>query len=522
MPFAPSSSSVARREHGRVTSAGPVELTLASQILRSRDAHDVRLSAAVTVRLHEGEIDRSAFADRFLRTRMSANAEDVATFIAGEMAPAFETVAGAHDASTLLDGPPEEAVETLRVAARRVAFGVGLQLDRDLKVSAESASLARRRVEEAAEAARLAAAEREGELLRRFEDIRRQNPTVPAGAMLMGLPEPDRRDVLLALLKAAGKDRNPPLFVVAGDGLFRVDIAADSADPLPLPNELGPLRSIRAVVRSGRPALLIGARDGVYLADPRDAASAEIFDADVSGSPYGFSHLTFDAVNDLICARHVDAGFLSWQVGLGTRLVYTADDFGGDPPMPVAASDGQVFVGAGPWIYRLVPGAPPERMRKGKHGSAQFIHPMAGELVVVWQDGTVTRSSTDADASGPTPDELLARFPYEHGAYGLLPWLGDERLLISDRDRGELTMLGTHDDVRLILQTTSGPLRALASSPAIIAGTSEDRQRLLAWHPWEEKPYADIHLISRLRSRAADLAFLPESDAGAPGGVGAV
>lgn len=489
-------------------------LSLQSGPLRTRDGHDLRLRCQAPVRLHDAEVDRTAFADRFLRTRVTATSDDVADVLAREMAPAFEVAAKSHDAATLLDDPPTGILASLDAAARRAGFGIGLEITGPLTLTAESPSLARRRVEEAAEAARLASAEHEGDLLRRFGDIRRHNPAVPAGAMLMGIAEPQRRDVLLALLKAGGNVRHAPLFVVAGEGLFRIDIEADEVEPLRLPGELGPIRSIRAIRRASKPALLVGARDGVYLVDPASPQSAEAFVADVPDSAHGFSHLGFDGSNDVICARHTHVGFVSWQVGLGTRVIYSGEDFASGDPSAVAAADGQVFVAAGSAVYTVIPGAPPEQLFDRGAGRAVFLRVIGPDLVVAWEDGAVTHQRIVAgrdEQAGEGPAHLL---PFEPCALGALPWLGDERLILGGSGKGELAILGIHDDVRLPLESESGPVKAVAASAGVIAGISEDRQRLLAWRAWEQKPYRDLHLISRLRGRAADLAFLSETDAG--------
>ena len=85
-----------------------------------------------------------------------------------------------------------------------------------------------------------------------------------------------------------------------------------------------------AIRHKDRPHLLVGARDGVYLVDPEISETAEAFDTDVEGSPFGFSNLAWDGDAGVIYATHADIGLVTWQIDLGSRVVHHASAFKGE------------------------------------------------------------------------------------------------------------------------------------------------------------------------------------------------
>jgi len=396
-----------------------------------------------------------------------------------------------------------EVAEALKIAARKPLFAAGLELDGEPVVRLGSAEWQRRRVEEAADAARLAAAEREGELLRRFEDIRRQNPDVPAGALLMGLPAGERVDALRALLKAAGGRQKSRLFAVAGDSLFEIDAGGDQVLPVRLSGELGPLRSVRTIRHKGAAHLLVGARDGVYLVDPSAPESAETFDAEVEGSPFGFSHLAYDEAAGVIYATHADVGLVCWQIDLGTQTVLGQSEFNGQAPRQIDALGPQVHVAAGGQLWRVGPdfkprllqglGGEPVALLVGTERELLVIRPSGSVAAIARADGRVTEVNGKGDVASI-------------GAG--LPWLGEMRLILGDGFGTSLVQIGPHDDVKMALHDSQGPFKAVAAAPDVVAAVSSDRNRLLCWRPWEERPFADLHTISRMRSRLADVCLM--------------
>ncbi len=494
---------IARRDGDSARPAGAAAVVLSFEGQASRDGYPTRLELELPIRLHDSPVDRRAFAEKFLRFSPVGTAQQVAEYLQPQLERQVASAVADFPVKDLMEGAAMGKVaDALRDAAVKPLFAAGLELDGEPTLRFGSSEWQRRRVEEAADAARVAAAEREGELLRRFEDIRRQNPDVPAGALLMGLPKGERLDALRALLKAGGQRHTSRLFAVAGDMLCEIDPEADRVTPLELPNDLGPLRSVRAIDRNGRRQLLAGARDGVYLVDPDVPETVESFDADVAGSPFGFSHLAYDDALGVIHATHADVGLVSWQVDLGSRTIRAAGDFGGEPPRQIDAHDGQVHIAAGGRLWRLsdralVPvdgaGAEPVVLLVGTDRELLLVRPSGSVWACSRRDG----ESHEVTALGDVASVGAA-----------LPWLGESRLVLGDSFSPGLAQIGPHDDVRTSLINANGPFKALAAAKDKIVAISADRNRLICWRPWEEKAFADLHVISRTRARVADVALL--------------
>lgn len=505
MPFDdPAERAIAKRDGDSARPAGAAAVLIRFEGASSRDGYETRLEIELPVRLHDSPVDRHAFADKFLRFSPVGTASQVAEYLRPQLDRRVAAVVGEHAVRDLIEGQAiGDVAAALTAAALTPLFAAGLELDGEPTLRVGSADWQRRRVEEAADAARTASAEREGELLRRFEDIRRQNPDVPAGALLMGLPQNERADALRALLKAAGARQRSRIFAVAGDVLCEIDIAADEVIPVELSGDLGPLRSVCAVQRKQRPHLLIGARDGVYLLDPDVPETAEPFDADVEGSPFGFSNLAYDDESGVIYATHADIGLVSWQIDLGSRTVRGAADFKGEPPRQIDARNGQVHVAAGGRLWRLGHDGAPQPVDGASDEPVAMLVGTQRELLLVRPSGAISACSRSdgrsAQASGRGDVVSVGTS---------LPWLGEARLILGDSFSSSLAQVGPHDDVRTSYSSCNGPFKSLAAAADVVAAVSADRHRLICWRPWEEQALADLHVMSRTRSRLADVAVL--------------
>src|SRR5439155_8365578 len=105
-----------------------------------------------------------------------------------------------------------------------------------------------------------------GEVLAQFLEMRRSAPEVPAGILLERLAPQDRGSVLQTLLAgAAEKSEQETLWAVAGPSLLRIDarVTPPKIETIPLPTQLGPLRSVQPATLRGKQVLLVGARSGI-------------------------------------------------------------------------------------------------------------------------------------------------------------------------------------------------------------------------------------------------------------------
>ena len=290
--------------------ANAATLEVTAGPIRGRDGFDVNVTVRLPVKLHDGPLDRAAFAKNVGEGRVvSESVEKIVKLIAdpvqAEIASAAEGTA--DDLLAATNAYAAAAAE----AARLPLFKLGLMPDGPATATADAPALRQRRAEQAAADAAKAAADRADDLLRRFEDIRRQNPDVPPGRLLMALPPEDRREALMLLFKAAGEREPGRLFVAAGLSIFK--LVDDRLYHVGNPSGLSAIRRLR---RCGNDVELIaGGRFGVstVFPEPRWQAIHHPIPPGLD-SPRGFSGVAWydPAAADLLWATHRDLGLCVW------------------------------------------------------------------------------------------------------------------------------------------------------------------------------------------------------------------
>src|SRR5207249_485799 len=116
------------------------------------------------------------------------------------------------------------------------------------------------------------------------------------------------------------------LWAVAGTSLIRIDPRAQrpQIDAQELPDELGPLRSVRAAEIDGRRVLLIGARSGVMAFDPAKPAEVRKYAVSTISSQLGFNAVAW--WEGAIWATHREAGLVRWESGSGVPPLIQSRD----------------------------------------------------------------------------------------------------------------------------------------------------------------------------------------------------
>jgi hypothetical protein len=129
--------------------------------------------------------------------------------------------------------------------------------------------------------------------------------------------------------------------------------------------------------------------------------------------------------------------------------------------------------------------------------------------VLVTEDGLVRQ--TTRDFSDPVADDrLVGRVT---GA-AMLPWLSSHRLLLARPD-GPMECVGLEDGLVTRYEGGHVGLRGLAGCAGRVAAMSADRQRVLAWDPWDgRRPVVDLHLAAVTKHRVADLVFATAAQGG--------
>jgi hypothetical protein len=366
--------------------------------------------------------------------------------------------------------------------------------------------------------------QRAGELLKQFQSIRQTARDLSAGHVLQQISPADRGALLQTLLLASAKGAKQDLWAVAGPNLVRIDFAADGPPRhqlFPLPQTLGPLRSVQPTEVIGGRLLLVGARSGVFIVNPAEpeATPKEYADPDVT-SQLGFSRAVWLGPGRGLCACHSEAGVVFWdtrEFGRPSRAIRpselpvcdsTASTTGSGssrtpgPRNLHALSRGAIVYSVGNKTV-VTDGDGKSRVPPpGSPADVVAIVPGDKQLLVVHEDGTVC--ATDCKTLETSSSERRAG---RVRAAAPLPWLGGTRLLLASEE-GPVYCVGLEDDLVTQYVSPHRELRVVTASAERVVGVSSDRQRLIVWNSWDgRKPVAEIYLAGIARHRVADADF---------------
>ena len=527
--------------------ANAATLEVTAGPIRGRDGFDVNVTVRLPVRLHDGPLDRAAFANGVGEGRVvSESVERIAKLIGDDLKAAIASAAAGHtdDLLAATDAYAAAAAE----AARLPLFKLGLMPDGPAAATADAPALRQRQAEQAAADAARAADDRADDLLRRFEDIRRASPDVPPGRLLMALPPEDRRDALLKLFEAAGKQEPGRLMLAAGAVVYEVE--GERFRETESAGEMGPIRCLR-VTHSGT-ALAAGAREGVVI--DLLGGAAKFPAPDLGASPRGFNDVAYNAEggrDGSIWATHRDRGLHVWSANGSACTVWDNDRLHGDlirafthlgpeaacsvvPPAGSAQATAVAVSSASKRVFVAAAFAG-TTMQSGSGGCGLFYTrlpsvPEGGRInfepVAVFDDAVVVflAERTDGGMVGAFNDGRLFSLPQLpkrqdgatlHGTFdaavtaaAAVPWLGDVRVAACVED-GPVVVGGTDDDVRVEYRSEHKGFAAVAASGGRLAAVTGDRQRVVVWNLHEpERPILDLYALADTRSRVADVAFL--------------
>ena len=502
--------------------ANAATLEVTAGPIRGRDGFDVNVTVRLPVKLHDGPLDRAAFAKGVGEDRVvSESVEKIVKLTADPVQAAIASAAEgtADDLLAATDAYAAAAAE----AARLPLFKLGLMPDGPATATADAPALRQRKAEQAAADAARAANDRADDLLHRFEDIRRQSPDVPPGRLLMALPPEDRRDALLKLFEAAGTKEPGRLMLAAGVRLFEVE--SDGLRDIGDLGELGPIRRLRRDVLGDRVVLLVGSRDGVSIASADVPVTAHHYSSSLPAhSSLGFNDaaVVSDWGPTLLVATHGERGVEAWGERESSSETWPQDDLRQNPafesnalpPIPRAVTryaDGEAAVAIGNLIFAWdgrhssVADMPADLEAAPVLALIRFPHNPHRSILAVMSDGNLASLTADdgrLEGTTATPVDLPLT------AASAVPWLGDVRVAACV-EGGPVVVGGPDDDVRVEYRSEHKGFAAVAASGGRLAAVTGDRQRVVVWNLHEpERPILDLYALADTRSRVADVAFL--------------
>jgi hypothetical protein len=508
----------------------PLRMSWTFDDLVSSDGHGLSAAFSCSLRALPSPAEQKMLAEVFLASSSVARGDAVTRHFASALRAAAAGVCQAAPASDLVgssdagaDGrnaPAAQAalLEALKTAANKVAFSCGLEVLAPFHIDVASQTLERQRLEamqrslaEQRAAGQLEHFQRAAELLKQFNSLRQSAPDLSAGEVLKQLNPADQGTMLQTLLLASGRQTaTRAVWAVAGPSLLRIDPQSPPAraDVIPLPATLGPLRSVQPAL-SPR-GLLVGARSGIlHLRDGQSPAADVVAYTDSSvTSQLGFNRAVISEDGAHLWASHSEAGLVAWKLGQGEVPAATLRPSqlgaGGAAPRNLQVLDSSRLVFSSNTRLMVLdadPGSPdPRPVGPDLPREVIALLPHGDRLFVILKDGTVQeRSARTLEVTRQekrSPDVCAAC---------LMPWLSSVRLILAT-ETGPVFCVGPDDDlVTQYLSPYSG-LRCVAAAADIIAGISNDRQRIVIWNTWTPRqPSADLFVTSLARHRAADV-----------------
>jgi hypothetical protein len=521
--------------------------------LVTADGHTLRFTFSCSIQGLSDPTERRMLQEVLLQGNHSVTGDTVAAhFTPGLRAAAGRAVESREVAALLEENGKSAVAEALRTAGKAVAFACGVEMLPPFQVEAESPSLQQQRLRSMQRAAAEQQAagqmehfQRAAEMLKQFQSLRAAAPELSAGQVLQQINPADRGSVLQTLLLAsaapgAGGAAGPrPLWAVAGPHLVRIDLGSGGATQtqlLPLPETVGPLRSVQAAELDGERALLIGARSGFLLVRPDAASEAQVYFDPELDSPLGFSRVVYWPQQDRFVGCHGDGGIVQWSRGDPDRpaeVIRTADLMppGALPPprQHALTIQGSIVASMGAGGNGAARAAGPRHLQLIDAGRLVFA--LGSELRGITPNDTFTvPGESSGDVVAILPDERRLHVVHEDGticvrdrstlavncrdrrtgrvrAAAALPWLGEVRLLLAGDD-GPVQCIGFDDQLVTQYATVHRGLRLLAGSTGVVAAVSPDRQRLIVWNSWDgRRPAAEVAVAAVARHRIADAAF---------------
>src|SRR5688572_8284985 len=319
---------IARRVEGGATQVrtSPLRSRLRLSALTTADDHALELTFTCGIAALDNPVERQMLSEAFLSDRDCVSADDVmAHFTAALRDAAARAIAKQQAEHWLDESSRAELIDALRNAAKPVAFNCGVELMPPFELSVESPTVQREKLEsmqrklaERRAAGQVEHVQRAAELLKQFQSLRDTTPGLSPGQILDRVNPADRGSMLETLLLATSSAQGEqPLWAAAGPSLVRVDPRAETPTmkTIPLPSDLGPLRSVQPGELEGRRGLLIGAQTGVMWLDPQQPAEARKFADRAVTSPMGFNSVV--ATGNMIFATHGEAGLVAWRTDSG-------------------------------------------------------------------------------------------------------------------------------------------------------------------------------------------------------------
>jgi hypothetical protein len=502
---------LARRDGpGVIVRPSPLRVSWAFVDLVTSDLHKLSARFACSLEVVNNNTDRKMFAEVMLADRDAVTVDDLRAHFSGALRSAALETAKKYPADEwLAEKHSGELIEALSKSAERIAFACGMRALAPYQLELNSPTLEQQRLEEIQRertrervAGQVEHLKHAGELLKHFQELRRDAPDLNAGQVLSQIAPADRGTMLETLLMASAQSSEScGCMLVAGPTLLRIELDDDQprTRTIELATDLGPLRSVRSATIDGETRLLIGARSGVIVADAQSPEVATSYADSSVQSQLGFNSAIVQ--RSRILATHTEAGLVAWNLGDANAAPVRLSPHGARNLVALVADS--AAMSSGNRLGLLRGNDIDFREIQSEADIIALVRTDAVRLLVVHADGLVAIYDL-------AQDRFVDREPRggKIAAATALPWLGSSRLLLTT-ESGAVDCVGADDQLVTRYLSNRGAMRMIAASARHVAGVTPDRQRLILWNSWDgRKPLAEVHITGLTHHRVADVQFV--------------
>jgi hypothetical protein len=494
-------SELARRAGGMIeTRKTPLRLQWDFLDLATSDGQMIRARFSSAVGVLSEALEQKMLVETFLVSKDVATANQVKEHFSPSMRTALVNFCSRLTAEDVLSQSGElQLLQTLCDAAKAVAFSCGLEmlagnsLELDCPAIRQQKTAQRRSVEQTERLHQTAG------MFAEFQKIRASAPELSAGRILQQIGAFDQAELLRSMVESYANKFvwETNLVAVAGSDLIQMDLKSDQALPVihSIPQDLGPLRSIRG---GWTDRMLVGARQGVWIFDLRLSG---FYKLSIRSMDLQLGFNAAASFGERIWATHGEAGLMSWDLehpDAPTQHgdLHTAKNLVkiGDHQM-LFSSGGQIFLVDGDFSVKSI--------SSPTSADVLAIFAEKDRVLAVHDDGMI--SIFDANH---WEDIRQIRRGGRLTSAGILPWLGETRLLLGT-ETGNILCVSVDDEMVTQFASAHVSPRVIAACGKCVAALTVDRQKVVLWNSWDgRQPKSEVNLAALAKHRVADLVFI--------------